>query len=184
MPPTVGLKLPGRPRDYVTGKATDWAYASGWRAVRAMPEFAARSAFDAGARYAARNGGPEQLRKNLARVLGVRPKKVPDSLMRASLAVAEAGCRAMHEALVPGITENLADQIARIVRSIRTLELKKAPSVSETIDWAKTLLLLNVEHVDAQTATDTVNILLKYKSDITKAVKEFSTNAGTFEKKA
>ncbi len=85
---------------------------------------------------------------------------------------------------VPGITENLADQIARIVRSIRTLELKKAPSVSETIDWAKTLLLLNVEHIDAKTATDTVNILLKYKSDITKAVKEFSTNTGTFEKKA
>lgn len=85
---------------------------------------------------------------------------------------------------VPGITENLADQVARIVRSIRTLELKKAPSVSETLDWAKTLLLLNVEHVDAQTATDTVNILLKYKSDIAKAVKEFSTNTGTFEKKA
>ncbi len=85
---------------------------------------------------------------------------------------------------VPGITDNLADQVARIVRSIRNLELKKAPSVSETIDWAKTLLLLNVEHVDAQIATDTVNILLKYKSDITKATKEFSTNSGTFEKKA
>ncbi len=85
---------------------------------------------------------------------------------------------------VPGITENLADQVARIVRSIRSLELKKAPSVSETIDWAKTLLILNVEHVDAKTATDTVNILLKYKSDITKATKEFSTNASTFEKKA
>ena len=85
---------------------------------------------------------------------------------------------------VPGITENLADQVARIVRSIRSLELKKAPSVSETIDWAKTLLILNVEHVDAQVATETVNILLKYKSDITKAVKEFSTNAGTFERKA
>ena len=79
---------------------------------------------------------------------------------------------------------DLADQVARIVRSIRNLELKKAPSVSETIDWAKTLLLLNVEHVDAQIATDTVNILLKYKSDITKATKEFSTNSGTFEKKA
>jgi len=44
--------------------------------------------------------------------------------------------------------------------------------------------VLNVEHVDAQIATDTVNILLKYKSDITKATKEFSTNSGTFEKKA
>ena len=55
-------------------------------AVRAMPEFAARTAFDTGARYAARHGGPEQLRKNLARVIGVRPADVPDALMRASLA--------------------------------------------------------------------------------------------------
>jgi MoxR-like ATPase len=84
---------------------------------------------------------------------------------------------------VPDVTENLADQVARIVRSIRQLELKKAPSVSETLDWARTLVLLNVDHIDAQTATDTVNILLKYRSDILKATKEFSTNAGTFEKK-
>src|SRR5271166_1799912 len=55
-------------------------------AVRAMPEFAARRAFDAGARYAARRGGPDQLRKNLARVIGVPPADVPDALMRASLA--------------------------------------------------------------------------------------------------
>ncbi|MDP7721115.1 phosphatidylinositol mannoside acyltransferase [Mycobacterium sp. TY814] len=86
IPPSVGLKLPGRPRDLLTGKATDWAYATGWRAVRVLPEFAARNAFEAGARYAARNGGPEQLRKNLARVTGVPPARVPDSLMRASLA--------------------------------------------------------------------------------------------------
>jgi MoxR-like ATPase len=85
---------------------------------------------------------------------------------------------------VPEITENLADQVARIVRSIRQLELKKAPSVSETLDWARTLMLLNVDHIDAETATETVNILLKYRSDITKAVKEFSTNTGTFENKS
>ncbi|HWF70077.1 MAG TPA: phosphatidylinositol mannoside acyltransferase [Mycobacterium sp.] len=65
---------------------TDWGYAAGWMAVRAMPEFAARNAFDAGALYASRNGGPAQLRKNLARVIGVPPKEVPGSLMRASLA--------------------------------------------------------------------------------------------------
>ena len=47
---------------------------------------------------------------------------------------------------VPEINDNLADQIARIVRSIRQLELKKAPSVSETIDWARTLVLLGIEH--------------------------------------
>ena len=74
------------PRRLLARTATDWAYATGWMAVRAMPEFAARATFDAGARYAARHGGPEQLRKNLARVLGVPPAEVPDSLMRASLA--------------------------------------------------------------------------------------------------
>ena len=65
---------------------TDWGYATGWMMVRAMPEFAARNVFDAGARYTSRNGGPAQLRKNLARVIGVAPNEVPDSLMRASLA--------------------------------------------------------------------------------------------------
>ena len=65
---------------------TDWGYATGWLMVRAMPEFLARNVFDAGARYAARGGGPEQLRKNLARVIGTTPAEVPDSLMRASVA--------------------------------------------------------------------------------------------------
>jgi MoxR-like ATPase len=75
---------------------------------------------------------------------------------------------------VPDISESLADQIARIVRSIRQLELKKAPSVSETLDWARTLLLLGVESVSETEAADTINILLKYQSDIAKAVKELS----------
>lgn len=65
---------------------TDWGYAAGWRVVRAMPEILARTAFGAGARYAARGGGPDQLRRNLARVIGTRPAEVPDSLMRAALA--------------------------------------------------------------------------------------------------
>ncbi len=81
-----GLKVPGAPRRLLTRTATDWAYAAGWMAVRAMPEFAARTAFNTGARYAARHGGPDQLRKNLARVIGVPPADVPDALMRASLA--------------------------------------------------------------------------------------------------
>jgi lauroyl/myristoyl acyltransferase len=73
------------PRRLVTSTAMDWTYAAGWMAVRALPEFAARGAFDAGAHYAARGGGPDQLRKNLARVIGVPPAAVPDALMRASL---------------------------------------------------------------------------------------------------
>jgi KDO2-lipid IV(A) lauroyltransferase len=72
--------LPGREQ------LSDWGYAAGWRVVRALPETAARTAFDAGARYAARGGGPDQLRKNLARVLGVEPAAVPAALMQASLA--------------------------------------------------------------------------------------------------
>ena len=64
----------------------DWGYAAGWRVVRAMPESVARNVFDAGARFAARGGGPEQLRKNLARVIGTTPAEVPDELMRASVA--------------------------------------------------------------------------------------------------
>ncbi len=77
---------------------------------------------------------------------------------------------------VPDITDALADQVARIVRSLRQLELKKAPSVSETLDWARTLMLLGVESVDNATAAGTANILLKYQSDIAKAMKEFTDN--------
>jgi MoxR-like ATPase len=77
---------------------------------------------------------------------------------------------------VPDITENLADQVARIVRSLRQLELKKSPSVSETLDWANTLVLLGVEQIDADTASTTANILLKYQSDIAKAVREFAAD--------
>lgn len=90
MPTPPGMRAitaPGRLASrLVGGVGADWAYATGWMAVRAMPEFAARNAFDAAARYAARGGGPDQLRKNLARVLRVPPTDVPDALMRASLA--------------------------------------------------------------------------------------------------
>ena len=62
------------------------------------------------------------------------------------------------------------------MRSIRQLELKKHPSVSETLDWARTLLLLGVDDVDAETARSTLNILLKYQSDIQRAGKDLTAN--------
>ncbi|MBA2388204.1 MAG: MoxR family ATPase [Acidimicrobiia bacterium] len=86
--------------------------------------------------------------------------------------------RAIVLAKVPGVTENLADQVARVVRSIRQLDLKKPPSVSETLDWARTLVLLNFDTIEEQTAKDTLHILLKYQSDIVKTVKEIG---GTFD---
>jgi MoxR-like ATPase len=75
---------------------------------------------------------------------------------------------AIIRARVPGIDAALADQIARAVRSLRALDLKKAPSVSETLDWARTLLLLGATRVDAEITRKTLPLLLKYQQDIQK----------------
>lgn len=73
---------------------------------------------------------------------------------------------------VPGISSALAEQIARVVRSLRSLDLKKSPSVSETLDWARTLVLLGKDEIGEAEAVATLHILLKYQSDIDKATKE------------
>jgi MoxR-like ATPase len=73
---------------------------------------------------------------------------------------------------VPEIDEELAEQVARVVRSIRELELKKAPSISETIDWARTLLYLGASEISPEIIGDTLHVLLKYQSDLVKARKE------------
>jgi len=75
-------------------------------------------------------------------------------------------------ARVPQIDNAFAEQIARVVRSIRAFDLKKPPSVSETLDWARTLLLLGVERVDGDVARSTLSILLKYQQDIEKVKSE------------
>ena len=75
---------------------------------------------------------------------------------------------------VEGISDNLAEQVARIVRSIRQIELKKSPSVSETLDWARTLVLLGVQTIDVEQAKESLHILLKYQSDIEKTAKELT----------
>lgn len=71
---------------------------------------------------------------------------------------------------VPDIGENLAEQVVRVVRSIRELDVKKAPSIAETLDWASTLLHLSVTTLDPETLKRTLPVLLKYRSDIEKAV--------------
>jgi MoxR-like ATPase len=73
---------------------------------------------------------------------------------------------------VPEIDEELAEQIARVVRSVRQIDLKKAPSISETIDWARTLLYLGKESVEPEVIAETLHVLLKYQSDLVKARKE------------
>ncbi|HEV2361362.1 MAG TPA: MoxR family ATPase [Acidimicrobiales bacterium] len=85
--------------------------------------------------------------------------------------------RAIVLAKVPGISDHLAEQVARIVRSLRSLELRKHPSISETLDWARTLVLLGIEQIDADVARDTLHILLKYRADIEAASRELASVA-------
>lgn len=73
---------------------------------------------------------------------------------------------------VDDLPEELANRIARVVRTIREVPLRKAPSVSESIDWARTLLALGIDDVDAGVTRETMNVLLKYQSDIDKVVGE------------
>jgi hypothetical protein len=61
------------------------------------------------------------------------------------------------------------------IHEIRTLDLKKLPSVSETIDWARVLVLLQASELDHETVRDTLNVLLKYETDIEAATPQVST---------
>jgi MoxR-like ATPase len=76
---------------------------------------------------------------------------------------------------VPGIAAGLAAQVSGLVRSLRQIELKKHPSVSETIDLANTLYLMGAEEITPQLAVDTLHVLLKYQSDIEKATTELTS---------
>ena len=75
-------------------------------------------------------------------------------------------------ARVPGASADLARQLARIVRSVRGLDIKKPPSISESIDWARTMVLLGRESLGPEQAVDTLHVLLKYEADIAKARRE------------
>lgn len=70
---------------------------------------------------------------------------------------------------VPELKEKLAQQAVEIVQNLRQLDLKKSPSVSETIDWAKALVMLNADGLDRDTLQNTLTVLLKHESDVQKA---------------
>ena len=73
---------------------------------------------------------------------------------------------------VPGIAERLANEVVEVVQSIRKLDLKKVPSISETLDWAKALTLLNVHRLEETQVNETLNTILKYEGDVRKAEAE------------
>jgi MoxR-like ATPase len=84
---------------------------------------------------------------------------------------------------VPEVDAALAEQIAKVVNSIRNIDLKKSPSISETIDWARTLVFLGRNEITPEVLGDTLHVLLKYQSDIAKARKELGVDAPAVIKK-
>jgi MoxR-like ATPase len=77
---------------------------------------------------------------------------------------------------VPGVSEQLAADVVSLIQRIRKLDLKKHPSISETLDWARALLLLNVQTLDHELVDETMSVILKYEADIRKGqqdLKEF-----------
>jgi MoxR-like ATPase len=67
---------------------------------------------------------------------------------------------------VPGLAETLADRIARFVAGVRVQSLRKPPSVSESVDWARTLIALGIAEIDEAIIGDTLHVLLKHQTDI------------------
>jgi MoxR-like ATPase len=73
---------------------------------------------------------------------------------------------AILQARVPELNQQLRDNIVNFVQAVRQMDLKKPPAVSETIDWARTVVLLNMSVLDADFIRNTLNVLLKFRSDI------------------
>jgi MoxR-like ATPase len=72
-------------------------------------------------------------------------------------------------ARLPQISQKLAEQVVDAIQKIRSLDLKKAPSISETLDWAQSLALLNADRLTPELVAATLNLVLKYEGDIEKA---------------
>jgi len=77
---------------------------------------------------------------------------------------------------VPDLAPGLADQLVRTVRALRALELKKSPSISETLDWAQTLLALGLDTLDESAMRSTLGVVLKHASDQARAAAELRLN--------
>jgi MoxR-like ATPase len=73
---------------------------------------------------------------------------------------------------VPGVAEKLAADVVSVVQRVRKLDLKKLPSISETLDWARALTILNVQNLDEALVNETLSTILKYEGDIRKAQQE------------
>ena len=75
---------------------------------------------------------------------------------------------AIVRARLPGVPQKLAEQVVNAVSRLRKLELKKAPSIAETLDWAQALVLLNADNLSTDLVAQTLNLVLKHEADVEK----------------
>jgi MoxR-like ATPase len=80
---------------------------------------------------------------------------------------------------VPGLDQKLARQVVEFVQNLRQMDLKKKPSVAETIDWAKALLMLNADTLDQRTLETTLTVLLKHESDVQRARRSIGSSGSS-----
>jgi len=73
---------------------------------------------------------------------------------------------------VPGVGHQLAEEVVRLLHRVRKLDLKKTPSISETLDWVRALTLLNINQLDDALVQETLSTLMKYEADVRKAHSE------------
>ena len=73
---------------------------------------------------------------------------------------------------IPGLKNQLAEKLVDTIRKIRDLDLKKKPCISETLDWAQSLIALQVEDLNPETVTDTLNVICKYRADVAQVVEK------------
>ncbi|MCA9969886.1 MAG: MoxR family ATPase [Anaerolineales bacterium] len=79
---------------------------------------------------------------------------------------------------VPNLKPQMAKQAVAVVQQLRNMDLRKVPSISETLDWARALVALNAKEIDEKTLNDTLTVLLKYESDVAKA-RRMMSNGGS-----
>ena len=73
---------------------------------------------------------------------------------------------------IPAIKDQLAERLVDSIRKIRDLDLKKKPCISETLDWAQSLIALQVEDLNPEVVTDTLNVICKYRTDVVQVVEK------------
>jgi MoxR-like ATPase len=122
-------------------------------------------------------GTIEAKRKPLVFLTSNNAREMSDALKRRCLHLfidfpSEELEKRILETKVPGASEGLVDELVGMMHRLRQLDLKKTPSISETLDWARALLALNAQELDAELVNQTFNVILKYEGDVRKAQAE------------